>query len=73
MRYYVTIATPATGYVTVDVNGPTEEEAKRTAASRFLAKHSRLSWRDVTVAKIVEIGSSPPRKRRVRPKARLAG
>lgn len=57
MLYHVTLATKAFEFVTYDVEGASEEEAGTRAADRHLVERPGLGKQDISVAKIVGIGS----------------
>jgi hypothetical protein len=66
MRYNITLATGVPEFVAFDVEGASEAEAVQMAEHRLLKKRPSLRPVDVGVAKIVEVGSSPGRRRRRR-------
>jgi hypothetical protein len=59
MRYNVTLATPVFELIPLDVEGACEAEAIATAGDRLLKERPGLRPLDVSVAKIIAIGSSP--------------
>jgi len=57
MRYHVTLWTAAFELVTYDVEAASEGEAGTIAADRHLEVRPELGERDVTVCKVVGVGS----------------
>jgi hypothetical protein len=63
MRYNITLATGVPEFIAFDVEGASEAEAVAMAERRLRKKRPSLRPFDVGVAKIVEVGSSPGRRR----------
>jgi hypothetical protein len=72
MRYNITLATRPFELIAFDVQGASEAEAVAMAERRLMRKRPWLRPFEVGVAKIVEIGASPARRRRKVSSAPLA-